>query len=79
MPAEPRKMNWRDFAERQLWTFVSSAGANLMGAAFMDVAPWKAAALTGIAAVVQSVTMVARQRLAVLPDPGTGFGNGGVR
>jgi hypothetical protein len=75
MADDPKpKMNWRDFAERQLWTFVASAGANLVGVTFMEVAPWKGAALAGIAAVVQSVTLVARTRLAVLPDPGKGFG-----
>jgi hypothetical protein len=71
---KPKRMDWRDFAERQFWTFVATAGANLTGAAFMDLAPWKAAALVGIASVVQSVTTVARTRLAILPNPGEGFG-----
>lgn len=66
-------MNWPDFAERMLWTFVLAALANLTGAALLDLDQAKAAALTGLTAVFQAVSLVARKRLAVLPDPGDGL------
>lgn len=73
-----QKMNWRDFAERQLWTFVASAGASLAGVSLLGVEAWQGAALVGLTAVVQSVTVVGRTRLAVLPNPGRGFGGEGA-
>lgn len=66
-------MNIRDTLERLVWTFVAAAGGNLIGGAFFDVDVIQAAAMAGIAAAVNFITLLARQRLSVLPDPGDGL------
>lgn len=66
-------MNIRDLVERVFWTAVAAAGANLAGVAIFDIEPWKAAAATGLAAAINTVTVIARWRLSVLPDPGAGL------
>lgn len=66
-------MNWKDFAERMLWTFVVAAFSNVTAASLMEVDQVKAAAMTGLAAVVQAVTLIARTRLSALPTPGEMF------
>jgi hypothetical protein len=68
-------MNLRDLAERCVWTFVSAAiGAAAIGSALsLDLAVWQSAALAGGAAVANVVLAYARQRLAVLPNPGDGL------
>lgn len=66
-------MNLRDTIERTVWTFVAAALAALPSAAMLDVAAWKAAAVAGIAAVVNFVLLLARYRLSILPNPGEGL------
>jgi hypothetical protein len=67
-------MNFRDTLERMFWTVVSAAGSSLIAAAVLDVDAGKAAVVAGGTAAINFVTIVARARLAVLPDPGAGLG-----
>lgn len=63
----------RDTAERLFWTFVAAFGSGLLGPALVpsiDLSAFDAALLSGLAAVVNSITLLARRRLDVLPDPG---------
>lgn len=64
----------RDLLERVWWTFVAAVGAAAPVAAFLDVEAWKAAVFAGATAAVNAVTVIARWRLSVLPDPGAGLG-----
>jgi hypothetical protein len=59
--------------ERLVWTAVAAAGAWLIGVPLLGLDVWQAAGLSALAAVVNYVTLVARSRLAVLPDPGDGL------
>ncbi len=65
-------MRVRDAAERLVWTFVAGFfGALAAGQLLdLDLAVWQAAAIAGVADVVNAVTLLARWRLSVLPDPG---------
>lgn len=65
-------MKARDLAERVFWTFVTAALTNLAGATVLGIEAWKAAAMTGLAAAINAVLVIARWRLSVLPDPGQG-------
>lgn len=66
---------WNQFAERLVWTFVSAFLGALVGASVLDVDvdAVQAAALAGLGAVANAVTLFARWRLSVLPDPGQGL------
>lgn len=66
-------MNLRDTLERLFWTVVAAALTNLGSVGILDIVAWKAAALAGINGAVTFVLVVARQRLAVLPNPGDGL------
>lgn len=66
-------MNLRDLLERVWWTAVAAATANFTAVAILDIAAWKMAVATGIAAGVNAITVIARWRLTVLPDPGAGL------
>lgn len=68
-------MNLRDLAERAVWTFVQAFTALLIMAPVLelDVSTLKAAAVSGVSALVTLLSNVARARLAVLPDPGAGL------
>lgn len=59
--------------ERIVWTFIAAAGAGLLGGPLLGVSTWQAAGVAGLAAVINFVTLYARQRLSVLPDPGDGL------
>jgi hypothetical protein len=63
----------RDLAERVAWSVVQAAIANLGAAAVFNIDAWKAAALAGITGGVAVVSVIARWRLSVLPDPGAGL------
>lgn len=75
------KIRARDLAERTAWTGIAAGTVALAGAvpaaAFLDVDAWRAAvALSAAAAstaVLNAVTVIARYRLSVLPDPGAGL------
>ena len=66
-------MNPKDTLERMFWTVVAAAGSSLAMAALTDVDAWQAAATAGGTAAINFVTIVARKRLSVLPDPGAGL------
>lgn len=66
-------MNLRDLLERLVWTFVAAAAGNLGAAPFLDVDAVNAAAMAGVGALISAVLIIARARLAVLPDPGAGL------
>lgn len=60
-------------AERIVWTFIAAAGGGLLGGPLLGVDVWQAAGVAGLSAVVNAVTIVARKRLSILPDPGDGL------
>lgn len=66
-------MNLRDTAERLFWTVVAAVVGGLSGAALFDFDAWKGAASAGLTAVANFVTILARSRLAALPEPGAGL------
>lgn len=79
-PAESRRVRAVDLAERVLWTFVAAFTSALVSpplaqAAGIDLSltALEAAFVAGASAVVNLVTVIARWRLSVLPDPGAGF------
>lgn len=64
---------FRDTIERLFWTFVAAFGGGLLVPALIptiDLSAIEAAALSGVAAVVNAVTLLARDRLAFLSTPG---------
>lgn len=63
-------VNWRDWTERLFWTAVTAALTNIAGASLFSIDVWKAAALTGGAALINGVLGLARYRLSILPTPG---------
>jgi len=66
-------MNLRDTLERLWWTSVAAAIATPLGAEVFDIDVWKAAGVSAFVAAVNFVSVIARARLAVLPDPGAGL------
>lgn len=68
-------MNLRDTLERLLWTFVAAFLGALTGSAVMglDLDALEVAAVAGLGAVFNAVTLIARWRLSVLPNPGAGL------
>lgn len=59
--------------ERIVWTFVAAVGGGLLGGPLLGVSAWQAAGVAGLAAAVNTVTIYARKRLSILPDPGDGL------
>lgn len=66
-------MNLRDTIERLFWTIVAAFLGSLMAGAVFDVDVVMAAGMAAFTAGVNFVLLVARARLAVLPDPGRGL------
>ena len=68
-------MNVAQTLERLVWTFVAAAGGALIAPAIFgfDVSALQAAAIAGVGAAVNFVTVFARYRLSVLPNPGEGL------
>lgn len=69
-----------DLAERLVWTFVAAFTSALVSPPLaeaagveMSLSALDAAFLAGTSAVVNFLTVVARWRLSVLPDPGMGL------
>ncbi len=69
-----------DLAERLLWTFVAAFTSALVSPPLAQVAgvelslsALEAAFLAGTSAVVSFFTVIARWRLSILPDPGSGL------
>ena len=66
-------MNVPQTLERLVWTAVAAAGGGLIGGPLLGVEVWQAAGVAALASVVNYVTLVARKRLSILPDPGDGL------
>lgn len=66
-------MKLRDTIERLVWTVVAAFFGNLAAGAVFDVDVVMAAGMAAFTAFVNFVLIVARARLAVLPDPGNGL------
>lgn len=69
-----------DLAERLVWTFVAAFTSALLSPPLAEAAGrhlslsvLDSAVLAGASAVVNFVTILARWRLSVLPDPGAGL------
>lgn len=59
--------------ERIFWTAVSAGGGALLAGPILGVSAWQAAGVAALSAAVNGVTIYARHRLSVLPDPGDGL------
>lgn len=66
-------MNIKDTIERLFWTVVAAGGGSLIAGPLLGVSAWQAAGVAGLSAAVNFVTILARKRLSVLPDPGEGL------
>lgn len=66
-------MNLRDTAERLFWTVVAAFIGNLLAGAVFDVDVVMAAGMAAFTAGANFILLVARARLAALPDPGNGL------
>lgn len=66
-------MRWRDLIERVFWTAVAAAGAALPATIVFDLKVWESAAAVALTAAINAVTVIARNRLSSLPDPGEGL------
>lgn len=64
---------FRDTAERLVWTVVAAMGGALAAGPIINISTLDAAKVAGLAAAVNFLTIVARKRLSVLPDPGDGL------
>ncbi len=72
-----------DLAERLVWTFVAAFTSALVtpplaqaAGVELSLSPLDAAFLAGASAVVNFITVVARWRLSILPNPGAGLHRG---
>jgi len=79
-PAGRTRSMMLDLAERMVWTFVAAfmsalVSPQLAQAAGVDfsLTAMQAALLAGTSSVVNFLTVIARWRLSVLPNPGRGF------
>lgn len=66
-------MNIRDTLERLFWTVVAAFLGSLAFGAVTDLSTIDAAVNAAAAAAVNFLLLVARARLAVLPEPGEGL------
>lgn len=66
-------MNLPDLLERLLWTVLAAFLGGLTVGGLVDISAIDAAIVAGATAGVNFLTIVARARLAVLPDPGAGL------
>lgn len=69
-------MNLKDSAERIAWTFVSAFGGIIVATDAVDLfnaTTLNAAAGAGLVAAVNALTLIARSKVSVLPDPGAGL------
>lgn len=63
----------RDSIERLVWTVVAAGGGSLIAGPLLGVSAWQAAGVAALSAGVNFVTILARSRLASLPNPGGGL------
>jgi hypothetical protein len=66
-------VNLRDTAERLFWTLVAAFLGALGVSDVLDISTVDAALAATAAAGVNFLLLIARARLAVLPDPGAGL------
>lgn len=66
-------MNLRDTAERLFWTLVAAFLGALGVGGVLDISTLEAALVAAAGAGVNFVLLIARARLAVLPEPGEGL------
>lgn len=66
-------MKLRDTAERLFWTVVAAVTAGLVAGPVVDVSVWQGAVMTALTAAANFVSILARSRLAALPEPGEGL------
>lgn len=66
-------MNIRDFAERLAWTLLAAFLGALSVGGLLDISTLDAAIAAAASAGVNFLLLVARARLAVLPEPGEGL------
>lgn len=59
----------RNIIERLFWTATSAALAALLAAPVLGVDAAQAAGMAALVATINGVSLVARWRLSVLPDP----------
>lgn len=62
-----------DLLERVLWSSVSAGLGTLVAGPLFDIDAVAAAGVAAAAGAINAVLVIARWRLAVLPDPGDGF------
>lgn len=81
--AQGSRVRLTDLAERLVWTFVAAFTSALVSPPLaqaagveLSLSAVEAAFLAGTSAVVSFLAVVARWRLSVLPDPGTGLHRG---
>lgn len=68
-----QKIKLADLIERVWWTVVAAGLSTLAGFALIDLDALQAAAITALSGGINAVLVIARWRLAVLPDPGAGL------
>lgn len=67
------KIRIRDLFERVFWTVVASGLGALAAAPLVDLDAIQGAVIAALAGGINAVLVIARWRLAVLPDPGAGL------
>lgn len=66
-------MRLRDTLERLVWTVVQASLSSLASVSLFGISAWQAAGVAGLTAAFGFLSLVARARLAVLPNPGEGL------
>ena len=66
-------MNFRDMAERLVWTLIAAFLGALGVSDMIDISAVQAGITAAASAGVNFILLVARARLAVLPEPGAGL------
>lgn len=66
-------MTLRDTLERLFWTVLSAFGGALLLVDAVDLEAVQAAAIVGATAGINFVTILARAKIAALPNPGDGL------
>lgn len=63
----------RDTLERLFWTVVAAGLGSLAAGPLLGVSAWQAAGVAALSAGVNLLSILARQHLAPLPQPGEGL------
>jgi hypothetical protein len=65
------RIRFLDFCERIFWTIVASGLGALAAAPLIDLDAAQGALIAAMSGGINAVLVIARWRLAVLPDPGS--------